>query len=352
MTLLRLPAAEAALDLSAFDAIIDARSPSEFALDHLPGALNWPVLDDEQRRLVGTDYKQISGFDARKLGSAMVARNIANHIDQWVAPLPRTWKPLVYCWRGGDRSGTLAWFLDRIGFRTTLVDGGYKAFRATVRHDLDTWPARFDWRVLCGKTGSGKTRLLQALRAAGAQVLDLEALACHRGSVLGLAPGEVQPAQKAFDTAVWNALRQFDPARPVFVESESKRVGQLWMPEVLINLLMRQGRCVLVDMPDAARLDLLMADYAFLAEHPGYFCDKLDSLVETRGKVQIQAWKQAVGAGDIRAVFGELMAVHYDPGYLRSLEQHYAGLAAAESLLLPDGSDESLAAAAAQLMQG
>lgn len=352
MTLHRLPAAEAALDLSAFDAIIDARSPSEYALDHLPGAINWPVLDDEQRRLVGTDYKQISAFEARKLGSAMVARNIADHIDQWVAPLPRTWKPLVYCWRGGDRSGTLAWFLERIGFHTTLVAGGYKAFRAQVRQDLDTWPARFDWRVLCGKTGSGKTRLLQALRAAGAQVLDLEALACHRGSVLGLAPGEVQPTQKALDTAVWNALRQFDPGRPVFVESESKRVGQLWVPEALIKLLMQHGRCVLVDMPDAARLDLLMADYAFLAEYPDYFCQKLDSLVETRGKVQIQAWQNAIGAGDIRTVFGELMAVHYDPGYMRSLEQHYTGLAAAQELTLADGSEACLAAAAQQLLEG
>ena len=146
MGLRSLTPLEAAADLAGFDAIIDARSPAEFAEDHLPGAINWPVLDDEQRRVVGTLYVQTSALEARKLGAAMVARNIADHLDRWIADKSRDWQPLVYCWRGGQRSGSLAWFLDQIGFRTAKLAGGYKGFRAVVRQDLDVWPARFHFR--------------------------------------------------------------------------------------------------------------------------------------------------------------------------------------------------------------
>ena len=157
MSLRSVTAAETAADLAGFDAIIDARSPAEFAQDHLPGAINWPVLDDEQRRVVGTLYVQTSALEARKLGAAMVGRNIADHLDRWMADKPRDWQPLVYCWRGGQRSGALAWFLDQIGFRTAKLAGGYKGFRSVVRQDLADWPERFDFRVLAGRTGSGKT---------------------------------------------------------------------------------------------------------------------------------------------------------------------------------------------------
>jgi tRNA 2-selenouridine synthase len=350
MSLIRLPAAQAAADLSAFDAIIDARSPSEFAEDHLPGAVNWPVLDDEERRVVGTLYKQVSAFEARKVGAALVARNIARHIDDWVRPLPRDWRPLVYCWRGGDRSGTLAWFLERIGFRTHLVDGGYKAFRAVVREDLAQWPARFDWRVLCGRTGSGKTRLLQALAAQGAQVLDLEALACHRGSVLGDLPGQPQPSQKRLDCLIWDRLRSFDPGQPVFVESESKRIGRLWVPAALIASMRDRGRCIWLNLPDPARVQLLLEDYAFLRDDPERLCALLDGLVELRGHDLVGQWQAAARAGRIAEVFADLMRQHYDPVYERSLQQHFQGLAQAEAVDLPDAGPGALAAAAAALL--
>ena len=220
MTIQVLEAAQAMARLDTFGAVIDARSPSEYAEDHLPGAVNWPVLDDDERRRIGTEYKQISPFDAQKRGAALVARNIARHIEAHVMDRPKSWHPLVYCWRGGKRSGALAWFLDQMGFRTHVLEGGYKAYRTAVIVALQTLPERLDFEVVCGKTGSGKTRLLGALRDAGAQVLDLEGLARHRGSVLGILPDCPQPSQKAFDTALWNALRGFDPARPVFVESE------------------------------------------------------------------------------------------------------------------------------------
>jgi tRNA 2-selenouridine synthase len=350
MPLQRLSALDSIQALETFDAIIDARSPAEFAEDHLPGAINWPVLDDEERAIVGTLYKQVSAFDARKRGAAMVARRVAEHLDRWSADLDRNWRPLVYCWRGGDRSGTLAWFLDRIGFRTTLIDGGYKAYRAVVREQLQTLPARFDWQVLCGKTGCGKTRLLAALNNAGAQVLDLEALASHRGSVLGLPPGVVQPSQKRLDTLVWDRLRRFDTTRPIFVEGESKKLGQRWLPEHLIERVRSHARCVIVEMPDAARLSLLLEDYAFLAEDPAFFCRQLDALVELRGRDQVKQWQDSVRAGEIASVFAELMALHYDPGYLRSLAHQFQGWNTARQLDLADGSPASLNAAAQALL--
>jgi tRNA 2-selenouridine synthase len=242
MSLASVDAAEAAADAGRFDAVIDVRSPAEFAEDHLPGALNWPVLDDEQRRIVGTLYKQVSTLQARKVGAAMVARNIASHLEHWVLDKPRTWQPLVYCWRGGQRSGTLAWFLGQIGFCTGRLTGGYKAWRAVVRTQLQTLPQRFEYRVQCGRTGSGKTRLLHALAQSGAQTLDLEGLARHRGSILGSVPGQPQPSQKRFDTLLWQALHGFDAQRPVFVEGESRKIGALRVPEALIQQLREQGK--------------------------------------------------------------------------------------------------------------
>lgn len=243
MPVLTITADEALGRLDDFDAIVDARSPAEFAEDRLPGAVNWPTLDDGERQVVGTIYKQTSPFDARKLGAAMASRNIATHIERELADKARDWQPLVYCWRGGQRSGSLALVLGQIGFRVHLLAGGYRAFRKSVIAALETLPAALELRVICGTTGSGKSRLLAALAGAGAQVLDLEGLACHRGSVLGLAPGDEQPGQKAFETRLWHALRGLDPARPVFVESESRQVGRLRVPDALLQR-MRAGACL------------------------------------------------------------------------------------------------------------
>ena len=199
MPLATITAADAIARLDTFDTIIDARSESEYAEDRLPGAVNWPSLTDAQRHLVGTEYKQVSAFDARKHGAVLVARNVAAHIEREVIDKPKDWKPLVYCWRGGKRSASLALVLDQIGFKVQLLEGGYREYRRAIVADLDRLPLGLDYRVVCGKTGSGKTRLLAALREQGAQVLDLEALANHRGSVLGLVPGSPQPGQKQFD---------------------------------------------------------------------------------------------------------------------------------------------------------
>ncbi len=350
MSLASVDAAEAAADAGRFDAVIDVRSPAEFAEDHLPGALNWPVLDDEQRRIVGTLYKQVSTLQARKVGAAMVARNIASHLEHWVLDKPRTWQPLVYCWRGGQRSGALAWFLGQIGFRTAQLTGGYKAWRAVVRTQLQTLPQRFEYRVLCGRTGSGKTRLLHALAQSGAQTLDLEGLARHRGSILGSVPGQPQPSQKRFDTLLWDALRALDPARAVFVESESRKIGALHVPDALIDRMRGHGDCVVVEMAPGARVQLLLDDYGHFAGDVEGFCDRLDGLVELRGRATVSAWQQAAREGRWAELFAELMARHYDPLYDRSMRSSFSGLDASRRVTIADHGSTAMAAAARSLL--
>ncbi len=319
--------------LDQFDAILDARSPSEFQLDHLPGAVSAPVLDDEQRAAIGTLYKQVSAFDAKRRGAALVARNIANYIDSLPDGLTREWRPLVYCWRGGNRSGALATVLARIGFRTTVIDGGYREYRRQVVSDLAVLPERLHFRVLAGRTGSGKSLVLQRLSAIGAQVLDLEALACHRGSVLGREPDAPQPAQKQFESLVWNQLRHFDPARPVYVESESKKIGQIHVPDALIARV-RASDCLLMETPDDVRATLLRNEYRHFIAEPQALHQQLDCLLDLHGRVRIDEWKQLTEQGRWDEFIVTMMHQHYDPAYDRSMKRNFQRLAQAQNHVL------------------
>ena len=350
MTVRAISAADAIAQLDRFDTVVDARTEAEYAEDRLPGAVNWPSLHDAERVEVGTLYKQVSPFEAKKRGAMLVAANIARHIGEHVLDKPRSWKPLVYCWRGGKRSGSLALVLDQVGFHVHIVDGGYKAFRAEVLAQLPALAGRLTYRVVCGPTGSGKTRLLHALRDAGAQVLDLEGLANHRSSVLGIIPGVAQPSQKAYDTRVWEALRGFDPARPVFVESESRKVGNVAVPEALIAR-MRESECIRLELPDAERVALLLEDYDFFVRDPQLFCSRLEALAELRGRQVVDGWKAQVRAGDVESVVRELLVKHYDPGYAASIQRNFRRYAAAPALPLADRSAQSMALAAAALVK-
>ena len=349
MAVRRISPADAMARLDEFDALIDARSESEYAEDRLPGAVNWPSLNDEERHAVGTEYKQVSPFAARKRGAALVARNIARHIETHAQNLPREWKPLVYCWRGGQRSGSLALVLDQIGFTVHSLEGGYVGFRRAVVATLETQPQGFAWRVLCGRTGSAKSRLLQALRAEGAQVLDLEALACHRGSVLGPLPDKPQPSQKAFETQIWRALHQMDPARPVFAECESRTIGRLRVPERLLECL-RAGTCVRVEMPLDARVDFLIQDYDHLVQDAESLCRTLLSLRELRGADTVARWQAMARGGEFAALVHELLSQHYDPGYMKSIQRNFAGFDSAPVLDLADAGPLTLAQSARTLI--
>jgi tRNA 2-selenouridine synthase len=309
--------------LDGYDEIIDARSPAEYADDHLPGAINLPVLNDEERARVGTLHKQVSAFDARKVGAALVSRNIADHLERHFADKPRGYRPLVYCWRGGNRSGSFVTVLRAIGWNASQLEGGYKTYRRHVIEALLRLPAQFQLRVLCGPTGVGKSRLLRALAEAGAQVLDLEDLAAHMGSVLGAYPDRPQPSQKMFETRVWRELSRFDPARPVFVESESRKIGRLQTPDVLLQH-MRSAPCLSLRAETAVRVQLLKEEYAHFLADGQALVRQLDCLLELQGRERILSWQAQAKQGDWDRLVAELLEQHYDPAYARSLGRNYA----------------------------
>ncbi|MSQ57442.1 MAG: tRNA 2-selenouridine(34) synthase MnmH [Limnohabitans sp.] len=304
--------------------LIDVRSEDEFAHDHLPGAVNWPSLNNEERIRVGTLYKQVNAFEASKIGAALVAHNISQHIQKHVLLCDKSWQPIVYCWRGGKRSGSLALVLGQIGFKVKLIEGGYKAYRSALLTELPLKVSTLSFKVICGPTGSGKTRLLNALSNCSAQVLDLEALANHRSSVLGRVPGTEQPSQKHFDTLIGHALRTMNSHQTIFVEAESKKVGNLAVPEALIQK-MRSSPCINLRMSYDSRVKLLLQDYSFFVDDSDLFAQKLNALKEIRGGAVIENWQQMIANGQINAVVRELLLKHYDPTYQKSVERNFLG---------------------------
>ena len=337
--------------LDEFDEVIDVRSPAEFAIDHVPGAVNCPTLNNEDRARVGTIYKQVSAFEARKIGAALVARNVARHLETQFCQRGKGWKPLVYCWRGGKRSASMAHVLREVGWAAATLEGGYQNYRRAVLAQLEELPSRLTWRVLCGPTGSGKSRLLHALAARGAQVLDLEALAQHRGSVLGDMPELPQPSQKMFDSLVWHALRQFDPAHPVFVEAESRKIGAVRVPERLLAG-MRASTALRVQAPLAERVRFLLAEYRNRLEQPDWLKTQLQRLTALHSRETIARWLAQIDAREWDELVADLLETHYDPAYLRSMGKSYPGLGEARVLDLPRLDAHALDAAARALIAG
>jgi len=326
----RTSVAMSASVLSAFDAILDVRSPTEFADDHLPGAHNVPVLDDAERARVGTLYKQVSPFEAKRIGAALVARNIALHVESFTGKL-RSWRPLVVCWRGGKRSGAMAHVLREIGWDAKTLEGGYKAYRRTVVEALERLPRRYVFRVVHGTTGSGKSRLLRALDAAGAQVLDLEALAAHRGSVLGALPDRPQPSQKMFESRLFATLGALDPGRPVFVEGESRRIGQVQLPTGLIEA-MRAAVCLRLEADLETRVALLLEEYCHFFDDLAALNAQLDCLGDLHSRATVETWKTLAAQGEWHALVMRLLEAHYDPAYRRSAVRNFPRLGEAQVL--------------------
>ena len=326
---------DAMAQTSNFDAIIDVRSPLEFALDHAPGAINLPVLDNDERVIVGTTNAQVSAFDAKRQGAAMVARNIGNIIAGPLADKPADWRPLVYCWRGGNRSASLATVLARVGWQTHVLDGGYRAYRRWVIAQINKLAPAQSFHVVAGRTGSGKSRILQRLAARGAQVLDLEALANHRGSVLGLMPDDVQPSQKRFESLLANALGGFDPAQPVFVESESRKIGKVQIPDALI-LAMRGATCSVIELPTVLRARFLTQDYPHFLRQPASLVTQLDRLRVLHGNDRIDTWREMAAQADWEALVAALLTEHYDPAYDKSMGKNYVLLDQARVLSAHD----------------
>ncbi len=309
-------------DLHGFDTVIDARSPAEFAIDHIPGAVNCPVLDDEERRIVGTLYKQNGAFEAKRVGGAMVAANLATHLRESFSERPAQWKPLIYCWRGGMRSGSMTTWLRLVGWDAQQLSGGYKSWRRHVIDVIESQSPQLPLIVIGGATGSAKTRVLQALEARGEQVLDLEGIARHKGSLLGALPDEAQPSQTAFETELGAALECFDTARPVYVEAESRRIGRISVPTPLL-LHMRQSPCVEIVANVDTRVEYLLRDYAYLGDRPEWLAEQLGQLREMQGSETVSRWQAWAHQHALPQLFAELTARHYDPAYARSQSTNY-----------------------------
>ena len=308
--------------LTEFDAIIDARAPGEFAEDRLPGALSMPVLDDAERARVGTLYKQVSSFEAKKLGAALVSKNIARHIEEHLLDKPKSWRPLVYCWRGGQRSGAFSHILREIGWDAHRLLGGYKSWRQHVIEQLALLPPQVEFRVVSGATGSGKSRLLEALAKRGGQILHLEELAAHKGSVLGNLPGQPQPAQKGFESQLLAALSALDPARPVFVEAESRKIGRLQVPDALLAAI-RGAPGLRIEAPLAARVEFLLRDYDYAVADPAWLVERLGHLKGLQSNETLAHWRALIDARDFPALVEELLTRHYDALYQRSQAHNY-----------------------------
>jgi tRNA 2-selenouridine synthase len=324
-------------DACPYDEVIDVRSPSEFAEDHIPGAINLPVLSDAERAAVGTIFREHGGFPARKVGAAHVSVNIARHLRTHFAEKGKDYRPFVYCWRGGQRSAALATVLAQVGWRVTVLRGGYKTYRQHVRRELDVCPPLLTLRVIAGATGTGKTRLLGALAARGAQVLDLEALAGHRGSVLG-AVGP-QPSQKMFDSLLLCALERLDHGRPVWVEAESNRVGDVFLPPALWARL-RAAEGVELRVPATQRVRYLVEEYAAIRRNPEGLKEKLRQFVPRHGPRRIETWCRTVDAGMWESLVESLLAVHYDPAYAASARKSYPHIT--HTVDLPDAAGATL----------
>jgi tRNA 2-selenouridine synthase len=325
-----------------YDDVLDVRSPAEFAEDRIPGALSLPVLSNAQRAEVGTIYTQVSPFKARKIGAALVARNAAAHIEGPLASYDGAWRPLVYCWRGGQRSGSFASILSQIGWRAETIQGGYQSYRRLVVRLLHDQPLPHRVVLLDGNTGTAKTALLARVRALGGQVIDLEGLAQHRGSLFGSVAAP-QPAQKGFESLLAAALTKLDPARPVLIEAESSKIGDLLIPPSLWKAMQAAPRLQL-EAPLQARAAYLVRAYADLVEDGAALSETLAKLVPFQGHAQVAAWQDLAQTRAFPQLAAELMARHYDPRYSKGRRAHTG-----KTISLPDLSDASLDAAAEQL---
>jgi tRNA 2-selenouridine synthase len=348
------PAATDAVDhrsLSQFDMIIDVRSPGEFAEDHIPGAVNLPVLDDVERVVVGTMYVQESRFLARRVGAAMVARNVARHLETALADKPANFKPLIYCWRGGQRSNSMATILAQIGWRTIVLQGGYKTYRRAAQKRLYEDDLSYCFVLLDGGTGCGKTAILKRVAELGAQVIDLEALAQHRGSLFGALSGISQPSQKWFESALLASLDKLDPGRPVLVEAESSKIGSRTLPPAVWQA-MRSASRIELTVPLDARAAYLLRCYPEVVADRSRLEAALSRLEVYPGRKRLGRWRILADAGEFFELAREVVERHYDPSYARSSRNdHRAKLGKVELQSLGEEAQETAASAILEMLR-
>lgn len=328
-----------------FDEVIDVRAPSEFAEDRIPGAINLPVLNDEERSRVGTIYARQSKFDGRRIGAAMASRNIAKHLETHFADKDGSCAPLVYCWRGGMRSGALREVLSRVGWKAETLVGGYRSYRKLVSEFLyeDPFPAKAV--LLDGNTGTGKTEILALLKRNGVQTIDLECLANHRGSLFG-AKREPQPSQKSFESSLAWEIASLDPGRPVVIEAESSKVGDRIIPPTMWRAMQAAHR-IEIKADKADRAEYLVARFEPVRTDGPRIRRIIESLRPYHSGNAISAWLDLAESGEFCPLAEQLIERHYDPRYAKHRDACRSKMK--HSIELKDMSRVSLETAAASV---
>ena len=297
-----------------YDTIIDVRSPSEFEIDHIVGAINCPILYDDERQKVGTIYKQISSFKAKIIGSSLSAKNIAFHIEKEFLEKKGSWKPLIYCWRGGQRSKAFSIVLSEVGWRTYQLSGGYKEYRNDIIKYLDNIGMKLKIILISGKTGSAKTKILHSIRDQGAQILDLEGLARHKGSLLGAIPNLKQPSQKFFESLLFYEINKLNLKKNIFIEAESSKVGNVHIPKsIWSNMILSKRIEVVADVNTRAKF--LIDDYQYMCKNPILIKPMIKGLKSRLSNNLIDSWEKLIDEKKWFELTKSFLENHYDSSY-------------------------------------
>lgn len=297
-----------------FDTIIDVRSPLEYEEDHIIGSINCPVLNDQERIIVGTIYKKESTFKAKIIGSSLTARNIAKHIEEKFINQQGSWQPLIYCWRGGQRSKAFSIILSEVGWRTCQLEGGYKKYRNEVINFLNRIGSKLKIILISGKTGSAKTKILQNIKLQGGQILDLENLANHKGSLLGKIPGLKQPSQKLFESKLYHQIKQLDLRKNVYIEAESSKIGNIHIPKTIWAKMIISPR-IEIEADLELRSSFLLKDYRYMCENPELIKPIIYGLENRLSKKLINDWLELITKKLWLDLTKSFLENHYDPSY-------------------------------------
>ena len=335
------------IDLKKLDDVIDVRSPSEYEVDHIPGAINLPVLSDKEREMIGTIYKKNSKFEAKKLGAALVSKNISNHLKENIREKNRAWLPLIYCWRGGQRSYAFATILDQIGWNVGVVDGGYKSFRKHVSEFLNNNIENYSLILITGNTGTAKTKLLNLIEERNGQTIDLESLANHKGSVFG-SQGQKQPSQKLFETLIYDKVKNLETSEPIFVEAESNKIGNLHIPKEFWKL-MKSSPQIEISATVEQRAQFLVEEYSEITSDLDLLEKQITSLSTIAGPKVVESWLQMAKNKEFIELAKQLIEKHYDPRYKRGLLREKKEVFA--SLRLDDISQKGLSLIVDRILQ-